>query len=324
MSLDVDAGRTRLRPVPPGPHRHRQSGRRHLLSWLDMRATPYLFVSPYFVLFALFGLFPLVFTLWVSLHEWQLAGDRDFIGMENYAQLLADTKFWNSVGNTVGIFVLATVPQLLIALLLANALNKRLRGRLVLRLSVLIPLVTSVVAVGVIFTQLYARDYGLVNWLLGTLGVEPIHWQNQKWSSWIAIATMVDWRWTGYNAIIYLAGMQTISKDIYEAASIDGATPRRQFWTITVPLLKPTIIFTVIVSTIGGFTLFAEPVIFGGGGMTGGTVGQFQTVAMFIVKEAFRDFDYGYAAAAAWILFLLILIAALINFAITRGLGRSR
>ncbi|WP_062433318.1 carbohydrate ABC transporter permease [Herbidospora daliensis] len=324
MSLSVDAG-SRSRTVPPGPRRHaRPPGSRRFWSWLDLRATPYLFVSPYFILFAIFGVFPLIFTAWVSLHDWQLAGDKTFIGMENYTELLADDKFWNSVLNTVGIFVIATVPQLLLALLLANALNKKLRGRLVLRLSVLAPLITSVVAVAVVFTQLYGRDYGLVNWVLGAFGIDPIHWQNEKWSSWIAIATMIDWRWTGYNAIIYLAAMQTIPKDLYEAAAIDGASPRRQFWGITVPLLKPTIIFTVIVSTIGGFTLFAEPVMFGAGLMTGGTTGQFQTVAMFIVKEGFRDFQYGYAAAAAWILFLLIMITALINFAIVRGIGRSR
>ncbi|NUT44121.1 MAG: sugar ABC transporter permease [Thermoactinospora sp.] len=324
MSLDVDTrrpsghagGRRRRRPGPPV--------RRSFLSRLDIHAAPYLFVSPYFVLFALFGLFPLVFTAWVSLHDWQLAGDKDWVGLANYGELLGDEKFWNATYNTVGMFFLATVPQLLLALLLANALNKRLRFRLALRLSVLAPIVTSVVAVGVIFSQLYARDYGLINWVLGLFGMDdPLHWQNAKWSSWIAIATMVDWRWTGYNAIIYLAAMQTISRDIYEAAALDGASSRRQFWQITVPLLKPTIIFTVIVSTIGGFTLYAEPVIFGGGSVSGGTTGQFQTVAMFIVKEAFRDFEYGYAAAAAWMLFLLILIAALINYAITRGLGRS-
>jgi cellobiose transport system permease protein len=325
MSLDLDAGHTPTRAAPPGHRRPAdRSQARRILSWFDLRVAPYFFVSPYFILFAIFGLFPLVFTLWVSLHDWQLAGDKIFIGLENYTELLADEKFWNSVTNTVGIFLIATVPQLLLALMLANALNKRLRGRLLLRLSVLFPLITSVVAVAVVFTQLYGRDYGLVNWVLSFFGVENIHWQNQKLTSWVAIATMVDWRWTGYNAIIYLAAMQTISKDLYEAAAIDGASSRRQFWQITVPLLKPTIIFTVIISTIGGFTLFAEPVMFGAGLMTGGTTGQFQTVAMFIVKEGFRDFEYGYAAAAAWILFLLILVTALINFLLVRGFGRSR
>ncbi|RJL31643.1 carbohydrate ABC transporter permease [Bailinhaonella thermotolerans] len=307
------------RAAPPPPAR----GRR-LLSWLDLRASGYVLVAPYFLLFAIFGVFPLVYTAWVSLHDWELAGDKTFLGLENYGYLISDPVFWNAVLNTIGIFALSTVPQLVLALMLANALNKRLRARLFLRLSILLPMVTSVVAVAVVFSQLYQRDYGLINWFLGLFGVDNIHWQGEKWSSWIAIASMVDWRWTGYNAIIYLAAMQTIPRDVYEAAELDGASPRRQFWQITVPMLRPTIIFTVFVSTIGGFTLFAEPMIFDGGLADGGTDGQFQTVAMLIYKEAFREFDYGYGAAAAWLLFALILIGALVNYSLARRIGGGK
>ncbi|GAA3068811.1 carbohydrate ABC transporter permease [Streptosporangium carneum] len=288
----------------------------------DLLATPYLFVSPYFLLFAVFGVFPLGYTLWVSLHDWELAGDRTFVGVDNYLSLITDDAFWNAVVNTLGMFVMSTVPQLVLSLVLANALNKRIRGRLLLRMGVLLPLVTSVVAVAVVFTQLYGRDYGMVNWFLGLFGVDAINWQNEKWSSWIAISTMIDWRWTGYNAIILLAAMQTVPKDLYEAAAIDGASARRQFWRITIPLLRPTIVFTVFVSTIGGLTLFTEPVMFDGNPtMSGGATGQYQTVAMFVVKEAFRDFDLGYAAAAAWLLFALILLGTLVNHSLTRRIG---
>ncbi|WP_327085188.1 sugar ABC transporter permease [Nonomuraea sp. NBC_01738] len=307
--------RTTGRPSPRG-------GR---LARFDLRATPYLLVSPYYLLFAVFGIFPLGYTLWVSLHDWELAGDKTWHGLGNYAELITDEAFWNAVGNTLGMFVVATLPQLVLALMLANALNKRLRGRLVLRLGILLPLVTSVVAVAVIFSQLFARDYGLVNWALGLAGADSVTWQNEKWSSWIAIATMIDWRWTGYNAIILLAAMQTIPRDLYEAAAIDGASSRRQFWQITVPMLRPTMIFVVFVSTIGGLTLFAEPVMFEGNPMmTGGTTGQYQTVAMFVVKVAFRDFDLGYAAAAAWLLFALILIGTLLNYLWTRRIGGGK
>ncbi|GGS48897.1 ABC transporter permease [Planobispora rosea] len=326
MTLNVDA------PAPArktGPRR--SSGNRGAkrggngLARFDLRATPYFLVSPYFLLFTLFGLFPLGYTLWVSLHDWELAGDKTFLGLDNYTELIADEAFWNAVVNTVGIFVIATIPQLVMALLLANALNKRIRGRLFFRLGILLPLVTSVVAVAVVFTQLYGRDYGMVNWVLSLFGVEAIEWQNQSWSAWIAIATMIDWRWTGYNAIILLAAMQTIPKDLYEAASLDGASPRRQFWQITVPMLRPTLIFVVFVSTIGGLTLFAEPVMFEGNPtMAGGATGQYQTVAMFIVKEGFRDFDMGYASAAAWMLFALILIGILINYSFTRRIGGNK
>jgi cellobiose transport system permease protein len=236
-----------------------------------------------------------------------------------------DAEFWNAVFNTVGIFVMSTIPQIVLALLLANALNKRLRGRLLLRLGVLLPLVTSVVAVAVIFSGLFARDYGLFNWMLGLVGVEPIAWQNEKWSSWIAISTMIDWRWTGYNAIILLAAMQTIPKDLYEAAALDGASARTQFWKITIPMLRPTIVFVVFISTIGGLTLFTEPVMFEGNPqMTGGTTGQYQTVAMFVVEAAFRNYEMGYASAAAWLLFVLILIGTAANYWFTRRIGGSR
>lgn len=324
MSVSLDTGpREAVIPDAGGPDD--APPRRRLLSWLDLKISPYLFVSPFFLLFAVFGVFPLCFTFWVSLHDWQLAGDKTWVGLQNYSDLISDPDFWNAVYNTVGMFVLATLPQLVLALLLANALNKRMRGRLFLRLGILLPLVTSVVAVAVVFNQFYGRDFGIVNWFLGLFGVDHIFWQGHKWSSWIAISTMVDWRWTGYNAIIYLAAMQTIPRDLYEAAAIDGASQRRQFWSITVPNLRPTIIFTVFVSTIGGLTLFAEPVMFDSGLMNGGSTGQFQTVAMFIVKKAFRDnFDYGFAAAAAWLLFLLILIGSLVNYLLVRRIGGSK
>lgn len=310
MSLDT---------LPRAARQKRPAPRRRWRSTLDLRAMPYALVSPYFLLFAAFGLFPLAFTLWYSLYDYDLAGTVTWAGLGNYAKLLADEDFWNAVVNTVGMFVLATVPQLLLALLLANALNKRLRLRLAIRMSVLLPLVTSVVAVAVVFTQLYARDWGLVNWVLSWFGVDRTNFKAERIPSWIAIATMVDWRWTGYNAIIFLAGMQTIPRDLYEAAAIDGASRRRQFWQITLPMLRPTMIFVVLNSTIGGLTLFSEPTTFYSGNVDGGSQGQFQTVAMFIVKQGFREFDYGYAAAAAWLLFLLILIGALINFLLVRG-----
>lgn len=322
--------------VPPAPQRgrraaggredaQRQPARRSRLSRLDLTVSPYLYITPFFVLFTIFGLFPLGYTFWVSLHDWQLlGGDRPLIGLENYATLIADDLFWNSVGNTFGIFVLSTVPQLLTALVLASMLNQAIRARLFFRMGVLVPLVTSLVAVSIVFTHLYGRDFGLINWLLGFAGVDPVDWQAQKWSSWIAIATMVNWRWTGYNTLIYLAAMQAISRDYYEAAAIDGASRVRQFWSITVPLLRPTIIFTVIISTIGGLQLFTEPLLFGHGQIGGGSLGQFQTMTMFMFEEAFRNGQYGYGSAVSWVLFLLIIAGSILNFLIIRRLSGTR
>jgi cellobiose transport system permease protein len=291
----------------------------------DRAVTPYFLVSPYFILFAIFGLFPLGFTVWVSLHRWQLAGEKTWVGFENYEFLLTYDKFWNSILNTLAMFVIATLPQLLAALFIANALNKRMRGRLAWRMSVLAPMVTSVVAVAIVFNQMFSLEFGSINWLLEQVGVDPIDWRADKLPAWVAISAMVDWRWTGYNAVIYLAAMQVIPRELYEAAAIDGASSRRQFWSITVPMLKPVIIFTVFISTIGGLLLFAEPMIFGRAtGFSGGSGNQFQTAAMFIVELFRTRNNYGMAAAAAWLLFLLILLVAVINYLVVNRIRGSK
>jgi len=305
----VAGGGASAPPVRPRP-RWRQS-----LARAEFRYSPYLFIAPFFLLFAVFGLYPLGRTLWVSFYDWSLLGDHSWVGLDNYAQLMVDTRFWNAVRNTLGMFLLATIPQLVLALLLAQALNRRLRARTAFRMGVLIPNVTSVAAVGIIFTLIFARDFGLANWLLGLVGIDPINWQNGRLSSWAAISVMVDWRWTGYNALILLAAMQAIPKDLYEAAEIDGAGPWRQFFSLTIPLLRPTLLFVVIVSTIGGIQLFTEPLLFnaGAGALAGGTQRQFQTVAMYLVEEAFPGQDFGYASAIAWVLLLLIAVVSAVN-----------
>jgi cellobiose transport system permease protein len=297
--------------------------RRRLLDRLDTVASPYLFIAPFFVIFGIFGLFPLGFTAWVSLHAWDISGDQGFVGLDNYVTLFADPDFWNAIINTLGMLILGTVPQLVIALILANALNQRISGLAFYRLAVLAPIVTSVAAVGIVFSQIFDRDAGMVNGLLHLVGVSPIDWHADKWSSWIAISTMVNWRWIGYNALIYLAAMQVVPRELYEAASIDGASRTRQFWAITVPMIRPAVLFTVIVSTIGGMQLFTEPLIFGQGGfaISGGSLRQFQTVSMYMFEKAFRDFDYGYGSAVAWMIFVLIMILTLINFLLTRNRG---
>ncbi|KJK44859.1 ABC transporter permease [Lentzea aerocolonigenes] len=275
------------------------------------------------MIFAVFGLFPLVYTAWVSVHEWDIAGQGGFVGLDNYVMLFSDPDFWNATCNTIGMLVLATVPQLFCALVLASLLNQKLRGLTFLRMGVLLPIVTSVAAVGIVFSQIFDRDAGMANGLLGLAGFAPIDWHADKWSSWTAIATMVNWRWTGYNALIYLAAMQAVPRDLYEAATVDGASKVRQFFSITVPNIRPAILFTVIMSTIAGMQLFTEPLIFGQGGfaISGGSLRQFQTLSMFMFEKAFRDFDYGYGSAVAWLIFLMITLLAVVNFLITR---RSR
>jgi cellobiose transport system permease protein len=329
MSLHLDAtpahGPTGAARQAPAPRKHRST--RSRLTWLDIKGSPYLYVAPFFIIFAAFMLYPLLYTAYVATRNWTLGAQTSTsVGLGNFRELYHDPQFWNSVGNTFGIFAISTVPQLLMALFLANLLNRAVRGRVLFRIGVVVPIVTSTAVIGLVFNQLYSKDFGLINYLLHFVGVNHIDWKASKWSSWIAIATMVNWRWTGYNALIYLAAMQTIPKDIYESASLDGARPTTQFWRITLPLLRPTIIFTAIMSTIGGLQLFGEPALFGSGShyLNGGSLGQFQTVTMYLLQEMFERTRLGYAGAIAWVLFLLILITSILNFLVIRRINSDK
>jgi cellobiose transport system permease protein len=329
MTLHVDAGTRRPGAPAAGPTPVRRGSRRTRLSWLDIKGSPYLYVAPFFILFAIFGLYPMGYTLWISLHRWPLLSSgvpHEFLGLGNFTELFNDDQFWNSVYNTFGIFLISTVPQLFMALFLANLLNKRIRSRTFFRMGVIVPIVTSTAVIGIVFNELYSRDFGLFNYVLHWFSVGPVDWKADKWSSWSAIATMVNWRWTGYNALIYLAAMQSIPRDVYESSALDGASSATQFWRITVPLLRPTIIFTVIISTIGGLQLFGEPVTFttGAGGYRGGATRPFQTMTMYLFEQMFERGRLGYAAAVAWVLFVIILITSIFNFLIVRRLNADR
>ena len=306
------------------PARHAsEPGRRNRRHQWDVKGSPYLYIAPFFLIFGVFGLFPLLYTGWVSLTGWRadLPGSEDaFVGFDNYRTLWADPFFWNAVKNTIGIGLISTVPQLFLALGIAHLLNYRLRGRTFFRMGVLLPNVTSVAAVTIIFVQLFGRDYGMINWFLALFGVDHIDWQAGTLSSWIAISVIVTWRWTGYNALIYLAGMQAIPFELYESAAIDGASRWKQFWTITVPMLRPTILFTVIVSTIGALQLFGEPLLFNVSQTptTGGSQHQFQTLALYTYDQFWQKFKYGYGAAISWAMFGIILVFVVTNLILAR------
>jgi len=291
---------------------------------MDLKASPYLYVAPFFIIFGIFGLYPVIWTAWMSLHDWDLANERTlgstFIGLDNYAALIDDKWFWNAVVNTLGIFALSTIPQLLLALFLANLLNRPLlRAKTFWRMAIFVPNVTSVAAVAIVFGTLFQRDFGVVNWVLHFFGVTAFDWHNETWSSWTAIAVMVDWRWTGYNTLILLAGMQAIPRDLYESASIDGAGQWKQFWSITLPMLRPTFLFVTVVSIIGGLQLFTEPLLFNNGVITGGSLRQFQTVTMYMYENSIDNTSRaGYGAAVARALFLMIIVVSLGNFLLVR------
>jgi cellobiose transport system permease protein len=314
-------------PQPRGGSQRSGPTRIGRLTRLDLKTSPYLYIAPFFIVFGIFGLYPMLWTLWMSLHKWNLVDRRRnaFIGLENFANLASDPFFWGAVKNTFGMFLLATIPQLLLALFLANLLNRPLlKAKTFWRLAIFVPNATSVAAVAIVFGTLFARDFGVVNWILSLDGIgrgDPIDWDLKWWSSWIAISAMVDWRWTGYNALILLAGMQAIPRDLYESAAIDGAGQWKQFWSITLPMLRPTFLFVTVVSIIGGLQLFTEPLIFSGGpgGIIGGSQRQFQTIAMYMYENSIENVSRaGYGAAVAWTLFLMIIVASFANYLLIR------
>lgn len=308
--------------VPARPSGIRPRSRlRQRLSRLDSAVSPYAYVSPFFILFAIVGMFPLLYTLWVSLHQWNLIGGQGaFVGLKNYTDVLAQPFFWNSLRNTLSIFVLSSVPQVICAILIAVALDSGLRGRTFWRMGVLLPYVIAPVAVVLIFNDLFGDRFGVVNQLLGAVGIDPVQWHKDTVASHVAIATMVNFRWTGYNALIFLAAMQTIPRDYYEAALIDGAGRIRTFFSITIPQLRATIIFVVITSTIGGLQIFDEPRMFDNYGQ-GGADRQWQTLTIYLYNIGWTQKNFGRAAAIAWLLFLIIIVFALANFFITRRIA---
>ncbi|RAS62575.1 cellobiose ABC transporter membrane protein [Lentzea atacamensis] len=308
------------RPDRERVHQPRSRPPRHRLSALDNKVSPYLFVAPFFVLFGAVGLFPLLYTAYVSLFDWELGADETtFVGLDNYRTLFTDSQFWNALFNTFSIFLLSSVPQVIVAVVLAALLSANLRARTAWRMGVLLPYVASLVALTIIFGNLFGPQFGLVNSVLTTLGIPPVDWQANTFGSHVAIASMVNWRWTGYNALIVLAAMLAIPREVHEAATVDGAGALRRFFSITLPMLKPTLIFVIVTSTIGGLQIFTEPKLYDpAGGSGGGAEHQYQTVVLYMYQSAFQQLDLGYASSIAWTLFLIVIAVAGLNFWLTR------
>lgn len=271
-------------------------------------------ISPFYLLFLVFGLFPILFSIYLSFHAWDGLGEMKYVGLRNFRNLLAnDPDFWKSVGNTFVIWFLSTLPQLFLALVLAFLLNAAfMKFKDFFRAVFFLPNITSIVAVAIIFGSFFGTQFGLINSLFQALGLERIDWINDTFWVKVAISLMVIWRWTGYNAIIYLAGLQAVPGDLYEAATIDGASRTQQFFRITLPLLRPIILFTVILSTIGGMQLFTEPMILVGN--TGGATKGGLTLVLYLYSQAFGNQLFGYASAIAWMLFLIIGVFSFLNW----------
>lgn len=276
----------------------------------------YVAVAPFYVLFMVFGFLPIVFSIVLSFCDWDGIGRLRWVGLAQYRYLVADERFWNAVVNTLLIGVMSTVPMLFIALVLAFLLHQNIRLKGVYRVAFFLPNVTSMVAMAIVFGSVFSDSFGLINSALTALGREPVAWLSSYWGIKVTIATLLVWRWTGYNAILYLAGLQAIPTELYDAARVDGASARQVFTSITVPMLRPVILFTLVTSTIGSLGLFTEPQVLLG--TTGGTDEAGMSIVLYQYNQAFSQFDFGYGSAIAWALFVLAAIFSVINWRLLR------
>jgi cellobiose transport system permease protein len=260
-------------------------------------------------------------TILLAFQKWDGFNPRQTVGLQNFSFLIQDSTFWLALKNTIELFFMSTVPTLAIALVLAVMLNSAVRFSSVYRIAYFIPNITSLVAAAIFFAAVFSTNFGLINAGLRSLGIPTQDWLGQPLGIKVAISTMIVWQWAGYNTIIYLAGLQAIPREQYEAAKVDGAGAVRTFFSITLPQLRPVVLFTVVTSTIGGLQTFTEPQVMVG---NSGGVGQSGlTIVMYFYSQAFLNNDYGYAAAIAMSIFFLVLLFTAINWKLVGGRGKQ-
>ncbi len=284
--------------------------------WKEYKVA-YVYIAPFFILFAIFGLFPIAFGFYLSFFRWDGLSQMHFIGIENYLNVFKDPLFWKALKNTLVIGIIAHIPILLGGLTLAYILNSKLvKGKNIFKTIYFMPMVTSSVAISIVFQQMFGNNYGVINWFVTLFGGEKVNWLGGDGSLIkVAVIVMFAWKWIGWNMVIYLAGMQGINNDVYEAARIDGANNVQVLFKICIPLIKPIIVFTVIQSTIGMFNLFTEPFILTGQNWQGGINNGGLTLMTYLSSKAPQGGNlYGYASSVAYIITaMIVLISILVN-----------
>lgn len=273
---------------------------------------PYLLIAPAVILFLIFTAYPIFASLILSFQTYE-GGAYVFAGLSNYARMLEDSIFWTAMGNTFIIFIFQVPIMLLLAMVLASVLNSQLlKLKGFFRVSFFLPAVTSLVAYSLLFS-IMLQNNGIINEFLGIFGISSIPWLSDPFWAKVSIILAMTWRWTGYNMVIFLAALQNIPDEMYEAASMDGAGKIRQFFSITVPNLKPIILFTGIFSTIGTLQLFDEPFNLTKGGPADSTM----TLGLYIYENGFEYFDFSYGSAIAYVVVMLVAILSFIQFKVT-------
>ena len=276
---------------------------------MNKRITPYLLVSPYLIHFLLFVAFPVIFSVVLTFHKWNIIAPMEYTGLTNYIRLFSDATFWKSLGNTL-IFLVIHIPlQIVVALVIAEILNQNLKFRGFFRAAFFLPVVVSGVVVTILWQQLYGFDVGLLNRLLTKIGLSKVGWLTDPNLAMSSIAIMATWKNVGLYIILFLVGLQTVPNHYYEAADLEGATRMQKFFKITIPMINPTIFMVVILSTIGGFSLFIEPYVMTGGGPLNSTV----SAVLYIYKQGFTYYHMGYASTLGLFFAVIILLVVVIQ-----------
>ena len=273
------------------------------------RWLPYLLVSPYIVFVTVFVVFPVLFCFFLTFNKWNIISPMKYIGIDNYSRLFNDRLFWKSIGNTLKFLLLHIPLQLVVSLFLAYLLNQKLRAASFFRASFFMPVIVSGVVVTILWQQLLGNDTGLINRLLVPLGLSKIGWLVDPDVAIYSIAIMATWKNLGLYVILFLVGLQTVPTQYYEAAKMEGASRWQQFYHITLPMINPTIFMVVILSTIGGFSLFIEPYIMTGGGPLNTTL----SAVLYIYKQAFQYYNMGYSATLGFFYALMIMTVVVIQ-----------
>lgn len=281
----------------------------------NTRTAPYYFLSPILIIFTVFMIYPIISSFILSFQEFK-HGQYNFVGLKNYSMLLKDPIFKAAITNTLQYLIIQVPIMILLGLIFANLLNQAyIKFRAIFRISIFMPAITALVAYSLIFKLLLNTDYGFINYLLSLVGLPAIDWLNGPVTAKASLIIAITWRWTGYNMVIFLAGLQAIPEELYEACAIDGASRIQQFFKVTVPLLKPVILFCTITSTIGTLQLFDESYILTGGGPDNATI----TIAHYLYNTGFRFVNFGYAAAISYVLVIIIAVISFIQFKLSGG-----
>lgn len=270
---------------------------------------PWLLVSPYIIHLLVFVAFPIIFSLVLTFSRWNIISPMEYIGLSNYSRILQDRQFWKAVGNTL-VFLSIHIPlQIIVAVALAEVLNQKIKLRPFFRGAFFLPVIVSGVVVSILWQQLLGFDSGIINRMLTSLGLGRVGWLTDPNWAMPSIAIMATWKNVGLYIVLFLVGLQTVPKAYYEAADLEGATKWQKFWHITLPMINPTIFMVVILSTIGGFSLFIEPYVMTGGGPLNSTL----SAVLYIYKQAFFYYHMGYSATLGIFFAMIVLFVIVIQ-----------